>query len=160
MMSKFTLSRATILIVMQTNPIIWESEYWKVIIHEDQQYLGRAIVSAKNRERPTLASLTSEEWLDFQNVVNDFEQALRSAFGAELFNWSCLMNVAFQNDPPDPHVHWHVRPRYRQPVVFAGLQFHDEDFGKHYGTTTRELSSDVLQVVANEIKNHRNHRDI
>lgn len=140
---------------MPINPIIWESEHWKVIIHEDQQYLGRAIVSAKNRERPTLTSLTTDEWLDFQNVVKDFEQAVRSAFGAELFNWACLLNLAFQNDPPNPHVHWHVRPRYRQPVVFAGLQFRDEDFGRHYDIKTCVQTNDILLLIADTIKKNR-----
>lgn len=142
---------------MKKFPVIWQTDHWKVIIHEDQQYLGRAIISAINRDRPNLSTLTSEEWLDFsENVVKTFESAVRSAFGAELFNWSCLMNLAYQNNPPDPHVHWHVKPRYRNPVEFNGEIFTDEAFGKHYiSGQPRNVDDDFMQLIAEEINNHK-----
>lgn len=136
---------------------IWETDLWKIVLHEDQRYLGRAIASAKNRDRPNLSTLTNEEWLDLsENVIKPFEAAVRSAFGAELFNWSCLMNLAYQNSPPDPHVHWHVKPRYRNPVQFAGQTFTDEAFGEHYlFGDPRNAREDVLRSIIQEINKHR-----
>ncbi len=139
---------------MPDNPIIWETEHWKVILHEDQRYLGRTIVSAKNRNRPNLPTLTDEEWLDFShNVVAPFEASAKIAFGAELFNWSCLMNLAYQNTPPDPHVHWHVQPRYRHPVEFEGGTYSDEAFGNHYVYGDQRVATrDVLDKIAERIR--------
>lgn len=144
---------------MPNNPIILETEHWKVILHEDQRYLGRSIVSAKNRNRPNLATLTDEEWLDFShNVVAPFEAAVMSAFGAELFNWSCLMNLAYRNNPPDPHVHWHVQPRYRNPVEFAEKTYTDEAFGNHYLFGDPQVETDeALKMIADKISNAKAH---
>ena len=142
---------------MKKFPVIYETKHWKVIIHEDQQYLGRCIISAQDRNHPNLTSLTDEEWLDFShNVVQPLENAIKKAFGAELFNWSCLMNLAYQNTPPDPHVHWHVKPRYRNPVEFAGITFEDEAFGKHYTSgQPKNVDEPTMQLIADEINRCR-----
>jgi diadenosine tetraphosphate (Ap4A) HIT family hydrolase len=55
------------------------------------------------------------------------------------------MNNAYQNTPPDPHVHWHVWPRYRNPVELEGEAFVDEYFG-HY------LSLDKKRSVSPELR--------
>lgn len=61
-----------------------------------------------------------------------------------MFNWSCLMNFAYRNDPPDPQVHWHFRPRYKHPVDFAGEKFEDRAFGSHYERGTKRKVSDIV----------------
>lgn len=87
----------------------------------DQTYLGRSVVTLKRRDCGDLAKLTEDEILDFLDLVGKLENAFRKAFNATMFNWTCLMNLAYQNTPPDPHVHWHFRPRYDHKVSFAGL---------------------------------------
>jgi diadenosine tetraphosphate (Ap4A) HIT family hydrolase len=141
---------------MKQFPLIFETDHWKVIIHEDQHQLGRAIVTAQDRNRPNLSALTDEEWIDLShNVIRPYEKAVKGAFGADMFNWSCLMNLAYQNNPPDPHVHWHARPRYSKPVEFAGMTFVDDEFGKHYDRNKkRPLEEDVLLKIVEEIKKY------
>lgn len=51
---------------------------------------------------------------------------------ADVFNWMYFMNNVYQEENPNPHVHWHVRPRYKNPVLFDGQEFTDPDFGKNY----------------------------
>jgi diadenosine tetraphosphate (Ap4A) HIT family hydrolase len=135
-------------------PVVFETEYWKVMVAEDQCYLGYMIVSANNRERPNLSALTQEEWVDFsENVVKPLEAKIKRALGAELFNWSCLMNLAYRETPPNPHVHWHVKPRYRNPVEFNGETFVDEMFGSHYQFgETRPMSEAFLQAIADKVR--------
>lgn len=131
-------------------PIILETEHWKVELNTyDQTYLGRSFVSAK-RDVGTMSDLTNEEWLDFAAVVKKLEAACKSSFGATMFNWTCLMNLAYQNDPPDPHVHWHFRPRYKAAVKFASETFEDIDFGQHYarGTERRVGDEQAREIVA------------
>ncbi len=57
------------------------------------------------------------------------------------------MNQAYQVDPPVPHVHFHVRPRYKQPVEFQGIVFEDREFGEHYAPTKRTLLPRAVQTA-------------
>lgn len=131
---------------------IFETSFWLVKIYKnDQIYLGRSYVILK-RACGDLADITTEELLDFHEIVKKYELAFRKAFGAVMFNWTCLMNSAYQNNPPDPQVHWHVRPRYDKPVEFGGELFTDKVFGHHYERNTErsiseELKSQIIKMV-------------
>lgn len=133
--------------------LIFETPFWKVFLADsDQTYLGRSYVTLK-RHAGDLADLTDEEWQDLHKTIKKFEIALRKAFGAEMFNWTCLMNDAYQETPANPHVHWHVRPRYSKSVEFTGLTFEDKDFGHHYTRgTKRVVPADVRKAIIEKIK--------
>ena len=134
-------------------PLILETKYWKVELNtSDQTNLGRAYITAK-RNVDAMSDLTNEEWIDFGAVVKKLEAACKKAFGATMFNWTCLMNNAYQNDPPNPHVHWHFRPRYNHPVEFAGEIFTDDAFGHHYERgTERKVNDGVAKKIVEEIQ--------
>jgi len=131
---------------------IYETKYWIVFLALDQSYLGRCVVVLK-RHCGDLAELTQEEWLDFSEIVKKLESALKKSFDATMFNWTCLMNHAYRNNPPNPHVHWHLRPRYNHDVEFAGLTFKDPDFGRHYDRARKqEISEDVRRKIIEKIR--------
>lgn len=79
-----------------------------------------------------MSDTTDEEILDFLKVVKKVETSIKKTFGAEMFNWSCLMNNFYKQENPDPHLHWHAKPRYREEVLFNGKGFRDGEFGHHY----------------------------
>jgi diadenosine tetraphosphate (Ap4A) HIT family hydrolase len=134
------------------NELIFETEFWQVILSSDQGYLGRCYVILK-RHCGDLAELTDEEWLDFSEVVKKLESALKKSFNATMFNWTCLMNNAYQSESPNPHVHWHFRPRYNHKVEFAGLIFEDPEFGHHYDRTRKqEVAKDIKIKILEKIK--------
>ncbi len=133
--------------------LIFETNYWEIILNHEQTYLGRCIVNLKRRDCGDLADLTTEELLDFREVVKTLENACRTAFSATMFNWACLMNNAYQNTPPTPHVHWHFRPRYNHSVTFAGLEFIDPNFGEHHDRTAkREVDTETIQQIVQKIQ--------
>lgn len=141
----------TCLFLPQNNPVI-ETENWAVTLSPDQGYLGRCYVTLKEHKED-LADLTNEEWLEFGEVVKKLEKAIRLAFNAQVFNWGCLMNNAFQHSPAKPHVHWHMRPRYDQTVSFDGIDFTDPLFGHHYGREhSQKVSDETLEHIRNTIK--------
>ena len=76
--------------------------------------------------------MTGEETLDFLEVVKKIETAIKKAFGATMFNWGCLGNHMYKKEIPNPHVTWHMMPRYRDKVLFNGETFEDEEFGEHW----------------------------
>jgi len=136
------------------NAVLYETEYWIVILTDNQSILGRCVVDAKSRVG-SLSKLTAEEWEDFRkNVVIPLEFTLKQTFGAEMFNWSCLMNNAFNKkiEKPNPHVHFHFLPRYRNPIEFVGETFIDEQFGSYYERTDeKRVSQEVFDKVREEI---------
>jgi diadenosine tetraphosphate (Ap4A) HIT family hydrolase len=130
---------------------IFETDHWLVELADDQHYLGRCVVVAR-RPVAALALLTDEEWLDLARVTRRLERAVCVAFGAELCNWACLMNLAYRDDPPRPQVHWHVRPRYRAPTSFAGELWVDAEFGSHYARgTSRRVAPPVAAAIADAL---------
>src|SRR6056297_3451396 len=106
---------------------IKETEHWEVILSKNQYYLGYSIINLK-RACESLSELKQEEVLDFFDIVVWFENRLKDVFGATMFNWSCLMNNSYKSDETPAQVHWHVRPRYKNNVEFAGESFVDEVF--------------------------------
>jgi len=133
----------------------YESTYWYVVLVPDQTYLGRSVVSLKRRDCGDLADLTTAELSDFLQLVKKLENAFRLALGATMFNWSCLMNLAYRNSPPEPHVHWHFRPRYDKAINFARLQFIDPNFGSHYQLGTEKIiTDDVREKIIEEVKKY------
>lgn len=133
--------------ILPTNTPLFETNKWAILLAPNQADLGRCYVTLKEH-KGDMAELTSEEWLEFVDIVKTLEGAIRKAFGADLFNWSCLMNNAFQVSPALPHVHWHLRPRYAQPVIFEGIEFKDLLFGHHYDS---RLSKELDRKMMNKI---------
>ncbi len=110
---------------------LFETTFWRVILAPNQSLLGRCVVHLK-RHSGDLADLSPDELMEWLTVVQRLEGALRSAFGAVMFNWSCYMNHSYRVESPNPHVHWWAVPRYKQPVTFGGVTFDDPHFGNPY----------------------------
>jgi len=112
-----------------------------------------------------MADLTADEASDFQSTLARLEPALESAFGALLINMAYQRNWAYrghQPDPPlldekpNPHVHWHITPRYDRPIVFAGLTFDDPTFGEPYEWRDRPVPTTVRVAIIDRIRVHLN----
>ena len=132
---------------------ITRTSHWKVFLHPEQTYLGRSVITLK-RHCGSLSAVTKEEWVDFIRLVKKIESSYKKALGATLFNWSCLMNNAYQDTPPNPHVHWHLRPRYRKSVRLFGTVFEDIEFGHHYASGSEksymapeEIQQQIISLI-------------
>lgn len=133
------------------NDIYLQSAHWRVVLARKQAYLGRSIVILK-RHCEDLAELTADEWNDLHCIIQKTEDVLRKNFNVTVFNWACFMNHAFQKKPYNPHVHWHVWPRYDHTVSIAGQTFSDEAFGYHYNDqhkpeTEKEIKKEILRHI-------------
>ena len=108
--------------------LIFETQYWFILLAPDQKNIGTCVIVLK-RHAGDLGGLNDEEWLEFSKIVKNLQYALKIAFNSTMFNWGCLMNSSYIKDNPDPHVHWHFIPRYKQIVEFEGITFEDPCFG-------------------------------
>lgn len=131
---------------------LFETEYWTIFLAPSQSNIGTCVVALKRRSG-TLKSLKDEEWLDFGKLVKILESSLERAFRPAMFNWGALMNADYLVENPDPHVHWHFIPRYREKVQFEGLIFEDKCFGSSTRTMkTREVPGYVRRKIIEKIR--------
>lgn len=132
-------------------PFIYETPLWIVKLAPNQSLLGRCVVSTK-RHAEDLSHLTPQEVIDFFEIVKHLENALRQAFNATMFNWSCYMNHAYREASPNPHVHWWMVPRYNGTRELAGITFEDTRFGDPYDHyQSLEVSAEIKVQIIEEI---------
>lgn len=79
--------------------------------------LGAGVLSLR-RPCASFGAITSEESTELGAVVAHLEAAVTSAFAPDRMNYLMLMMV-------DPHLHFHVLPRYATPRTFGGLDWLD-----------------------------------
>lgn len=133
--------------------LLIDSAYWLVFLADEQDYIGRCILVLK-RHCGSMAELTEDEWKELFLLIGKLETCVKSAFGADLCNWSCLMNSFYREPEPCPHLHIHVRPRYRNPVVINGNTYADDSFGHHYATKKfGHISTEDMQAIFDRMKN-------
>jgi diadenosine tetraphosphate (Ap4A) HIT family hydrolase len=62
------------------------------------------------------------------------------------------MNNAFRSEPFNPHVHWHIFPRYKVAPELDGIVFEDVLFGNFYEDTLERLVSDeTVEHIASKL---------
>jgi len=99
------------------NTLIHEYQHWVVLLRPMQVTLGSLILAAKS-EAQNFHELPAEAFVELKSVISDIEQTLARATGYTRLNYLMLMMV-------DPHVHYHVIPRYDGERQFEGLPFQD-----------------------------------
>lgn len=86
-------------------------------------------------------------------MVPQLENAYKQAFGAEPLNIGCFMNHGYKDEPPHPHVHWQIFPRYKNPVEFSGMLFKDNRYGRFYDDDLRRpVSDEIVGGIAKQLR--------
>ena len=102
--------------------LVAEYEHWVVLLRPAQPTLGSLVLAAKGEAR-SFAELTAGAFAELQRAVADIEAALASAVRFEKINYLMLMMV-------DPHVHFHVIPRYEGERSACGVTVADSGWPK------------------------------
>ncbi len=97
--------------------LVAETDHWSVQLRPQQVTAGCLVLICKE-EATSLGAISREAGAELPRLAAAIEQALTAAFGAEKFNYLALMMV-------DPHVHFHVIPRYGAAVDVAGAAVPD-----------------------------------
>jgi diadenosine tetraphosphate (Ap4A) HIT family hydrolase len=97
--------------------LIREFEHWMVLLRPAQVTLGSLVLAAKS-DATAFSALPREAFAEQQEVVVSIEKALGTFVKYERINYLMLMMV-------DPHVHFHVIPRYSATREWLGMQFPD-----------------------------------
>ncbi|HWT42607.1 MAG TPA: HIT family protein [Sphingopyxis sp.] len=97
--------------------LIAEYEHWVVLLRPAQPTLGALILAAK-ADATAFGDLPAEAHAELKVVTTAIEAALTQTVGYARINYLMLMMV-------DPHVHFHVLPRYDGERSGAGLTVAD-----------------------------------
>jgi diadenosine tetraphosphate (Ap4A) HIT family hydrolase len=100
---------------------VLETKHWRVVIRPKQVTLG-ALVLISVRHVEGIAGLEPAEAAELPQVTALLEGRLRRAFAPDKINYLALMMV-------DPHLHFHVLPRYAHPHSIHGHTFEDVAWG-------------------------------
>ena len=84
--------------------LVREFEHWVVLARPAQPTLGSLVVAAKS-DATAFGDLPGDVHAELKQVTQAIEAALTEAVGYGKLNYLMLMMV-------DPHVHFHVIPRY------------------------------------------------
>jgi diadenosine tetraphosphate (Ap4A) HIT family hydrolase len=113
---------ATILRFGYPASLLHEYGSWVVLLRPAQPTLGSMILACKE-EATALGAVPREAWSELAVATADLEQALRATFDHQKINYLALMMV-------DPHVHFHVIPRYSTSRELRGIDFADPTWPK------------------------------
>ena len=97
--------------------LLREYGHWAVLLRPAQVTAGSLVLAAKS-EALAYGDLPAEAFVEQATAIAGLEAVLRSAIAYERINYLMLMMV-------DPHVHFHVIPRYEGVRSLAGLEFED-----------------------------------
>ena len=97
--------------------LVREFEYWLVLLRPAQPTLGSLVLVAKS-DVTAFGELPGAAHGELKAATGAIEAALARFSGYAKLNYLMLMMV-------DPHVHFHVVPRYEGTREWAGLAFPD-----------------------------------
>lgn len=142
--------------------IIAFTDHFKAIIHPNQSSLGAVLVAAR-RHVARIADFIPAESTELVPLLAALEPAMEQAFGAPLVNLDYQRNWAFRTTNPDPpfkdgkpnpHVHFHIVPRYPNPVEFRGMRWEDKRFGEPFVWGKVTVPSEVRLAIIHRIQGH------
>ena len=117
-----------------------EFQNWIILLRPQQLTLGSMVLVCKE-PATTFSAVSTEAFTELQQVTKEVERGLQDAFTYDKINYLMLMMV-------DPHVHFHVIPRYSQERMFEGQKFYDyawpgpPDFSR--GNQTKEETNQTI----------------
>jgi diadenosine tetraphosphate (Ap4A) HIT family hydrolase len=98
--------------------LIKEYEHWVVLLRPKQPTIGALVVVHKS-DATALSQICADSFTELKIITDEIETALGDLFDFQKINYMMLMMV-------DPHVHYHVIPRYEQPKDFQGIKCVDK----------------------------------
>lgn len=102
--------------------LIRDYAHWVVLLRPAQPTLGSLVLAATS-DATAFGALPPEAHAELATITADIESALAAAVGYDRINYLMLMMV-------DPHVHFHVIPRYDGTRERDGIELPDRGWSK------------------------------
>ena len=125
--------------------LLTEYEHWVVLVRPKQVTAGSMVLACKE-DAHALGEVSAAAWEELARVTRDLEAAARAAFQFDRINYLALMMV-------DPHVHFHVLPRYAEPRELGGVVFEDAAWPKPPDVTAvADCTPEQLEGIAARLR--------
>ena len=125
--------------------LIHEYEHWLVLLRPAQVTLGALILACRS-DAQAFSNLTPAAFTELSRVTHAIEATLKGCFSYQKINYLMLMMV-------DPHVHFHVVPRYESTVRFESTIFTDAGWpGPPSLGNVTEIDPDQFQSLVTHIR--------
>jgi diadenosine tetraphosphate (Ap4A) HIT family hydrolase len=102
------------------NTTIKSYSHWSVLLRPQQVTLG-SLVLANHSDAQALSALQTEAMTELSDIIKDIESVLTRCFKYDKINYLMLMMI-------DPHVHFHIIPRYECTRKFGSIIADDLDW--------------------------------
>jgi diadenosine tetraphosphate (Ap4A) HIT family hydrolase len=120
--------------------LLHEYPSWVVLLRPAQPTIGSLVLACKE-DATALGEVSSAAYAQLSRATSDIERVLRRAFDCQKINYLALMMV-------DPHVHFHVIPRYAGPRDFEGCSCVDPGWPKPPDlSSTLALSPEQMRAL-------------
>lgn len=128
--------------------LVREYGHWLVLVRPAQVTAGSLVLAAKG-DATAFAALDPQAFVELAAVVPDIETMLMTVVNYEKLNYLMLMMV-------DPHVHFHIFPRYQGDRSLAGMVIQDSGWpGPPDLKGAIQFDADTLEAMASELRNVR-----
>ena len=125
--------------------LIREFEHWLVLLRPAQVTLGSLVLAAKSGAT-AYRDLSREAFAEQADAVAAMETGLGAFCQYERINYLMLMMV-------DPHVHFHVIPRYSGRRTWSGVEFADKGWpGPPNLSSATPLAPEQIKLLAAELQ--------
>jgi diadenosine tetraphosphate (Ap4A) HIT family hydrolase len=127
--------------------LVRDYEHWSVLLRPAQVTLGALVLAARS-DVQSLAALPREAFAELARVTRDIDDAFRQFPPAEKINYLMLMMI-------DPHVHFHVLPRYSTSRQFDGVAFEDRGWpGPPDLKAAPPITAELFARLLHRLKSH------
>jgi diadenosine tetraphosphate (Ap4A) HIT family hydrolase len=138
-------AHATLLKFGYPGTVVADYAHWSVLLRPQQVTLGSLVLICKE-DRTAFPDISIEAFAEMKQVTHDLEAALAAAFRWDRVNYLMLRMV-------DPHVHFHVVPRYETARTFGGETFTDTAWPKPPDLgAARALPDDVQAELLDHLR--------
>jgi len=111
------MSNATLVKFGLPANLIADYKHWVVLLRPAQVTLGSLVLGAKG-DWTSFSQIPPQAFAELAHVTHCLETGLRNFTAYDKINYLMLMMV-------DPHVHFHVIPRYSKTRLWNDIEFED-----------------------------------
>lgn len=125
--------------------LVRDYRHWVLLLRPAQVTAGSLILAAKS-DATAYGDLPAEAFAEQGVIVAELEEMLRRSVKMDKINYLMLMMV-------DPHVHFHIFPRYRGTRSIAGLELTDHGWpGPPDLKSAVELDSTAIRLAVESLR--------
>jgi diadenosine tetraphosphate (Ap4A) HIT family hydrolase len=138
---------ATMLRFGYPKTLIADYEHWAVLLRPEQVTVGSLVMTSKS-DATRFSELPEAAFAELERVTKDVEYALARALNFDKINYLMLMMS-------DPHVHFHVFPRYSSPRGVGDATFNDAAWPKAPDSSrTLPMNDQQLSALRSLLESH------